>query len=53
MEDFLEVLTNEKTEAKTSIEKSIDSHMMSFAAESSRLSGKTINMKDYRAKYNN
>ena len=42
-------LAGEKSEADTSLENSIESHVMAIAAEDSRLNdGKLVLLKDYR-----
>lgn len=48
MREFISVLKDNKTDAKTSVEKSMESHLMAFAAEESRISNKTIFIDEYR-----
>lgn len=50
MEDFISLILSNKGKALTSANVSVQSHMMAFAAEESRLTDKVVNMKDY---YNN
>lgn len=50
MEDFISLILSNKGKALTSASVSVQSHMMAFAAEESRLTDKVVNMKDY---YNN
>ncbi len=50
MEDFISLILSNKGKALTSANVSVQSHMMAFAAEESRLADKVVNMKDY---YNN
>ncbi|WP_461615399.1 Gfo/Idh/MocA family protein [Clostridium sp. Marseille-QA1073] len=50
MEDFISLILSNKSKALTSANVSVQSHMMAFAAEESRLTDKVVNMKDY---YNN
>ncbi|MDD3411865.1 MAG: Gfo/Idh/MocA family oxidoreductase [Eubacteriales bacterium] len=49
MEDFLSQLEDSSAEPVSSIERSVESHFMSFAAEQSRLTGEVIDMDAYRA----
>ncbi len=49
VDDFLALLAGEKPQAATDVSISIESHLMSFAAEESRLTGQTIDMDAYRA----
>ena len=44
MEDFIRSMEGEGAEAKTTIERSIESHVMAYAAELSRVTGKVIDM---------
>lgn len=47
MNDFVSLLVSNKGKALTSADASVESHMMSFAAEQSRLTNKSIDMKDF------
>lgn len=47
MEDFISLILSNKGKALTSASVSVQSHMMAFAAEESRLTDKVVNMKDY------
>jgi len=50
MEGFVRALRDkDETAALTTAKTSLESHLMAFAAEESRLGGKTIRMGDYRA----
>ena len=46
--DFLELLENKCANISTSIERSVESHLIAFAAEKSRLSAETVDMAKYR-----
>jgi len=46
--DFIEVI-NGKGQKLTTVQNSLESHIMAFAAEESRKTGKVINLKDYMA----
>ncbi len=48
--DFLEALENKgtKEESRSSIDRSIESHLMAYAAEKSRIEGRIINLEDLR-----
>ncbi|SCY43998.1 Gfo/Idh/MocA family protein [Alkaliphilus peptidifermentans] len=46
MDDFVSLIKDGSGSALTSADKSVESHLMSFAAEKSRLSGKSIALKD-------
>ena len=48
MEAFTESLRNPDTESLSSISKSVESHLMAGALELSRLSGRTVDMEEYR-----
>ena len=48
MEDFAASLTAESTDSRTSISQSVESHLMACAIEVSRLSGKVVDMAEYR-----
>ncbi|WP_454053595.1 Gfo/Idh/MocA family protein [Clostridium sp. Marseille-Q7071] len=50
MEDFISLILSNKGKALTSANVSVQSHMMAFAAEESRLTDRVVTMKDY---YNN
>ena len=44
MEDFISCMQTERGESKTAIERSIESHIMAYAAEQSRVTGKVIDL---------
>lgn len=47
MGDFVDLVMNKSGEALTSAATSVESHMMAFAAEESRLNNKIVEMEDY------
>ena len=47
MEDFTRLLSG-KGESRSSISRSVESHLMAFAIEQSRLTGKVVDMTEYR-----
>ena len=49
MEDFTAGLSGTTTESRSSISRSVESHLMACAIEESRLSGRIIDMAQYRA----
>lgn len=49
MEDFTEGLQNPDRESRSSISRSVESHLMACALEQSRLTGKTVDMAAFRA----
>jgi hypothetical protein len=48
MKDFSASLNNSGKESRSSISKSVESHLMACAIEESRLTGKIVNMKEFR-----
>lgn len=48
MEDFTEGLMHRAGESKSSISRSVESHLMACAAEESRLTGKVVDMETFR-----
>lgn len=50
MEEFVSILKGEKKNTNT-ISQSVHSHVMAFATEESRLSGKTIEIREFEKKY--
>ena len=50
MEDFAASVTGSQTQTRSSISKSVESHLMACAIEESRLTGKTVDMKTFREK---
>ena len=52
MEDFSASLT-ESGESRSSISKSVESHLMACAIEESRVTGKMVDMEDFRRKLSN
>ncbi|GLI50367.1 hypothetical protein TSYNTROOL_04530 [Tepidanaerobacter syntrophicus] len=51
MDDFVSLVLSKNGKALTSAEKSVQSHMMAFAAEESRLNNVIVNMKEFYAKF--
>ncbi|MCT4563377.1 MAG: Gfo/Idh/MocA family oxidoreductase [Maledivibacter sp.] len=51
MEDFVSLILSDRRNALTSATISVQSHMMAFAAEESRLNNRVITMKDYYNKF--
>lgn len=49
MEDFTAGLHNNVSESRSSISRSVESHLMACAIEEARLTGKVIDMEQYRA----
>ncbi|MBR5126703.1 MAG: Gfo/Idh/MocA family oxidoreductase [Oscillospiraceae bacterium] len=48
MEDFTASLSTPNSDCRSSISRSVESHLMAFAMEQSRLTGKTVDMAQYR-----
>ena len=48
MEDFISSLEGGNAESKTAIERSIESHVMAYAAELSRVTGKIIDLDELK-----
>lgn len=48
MEDFASLLTCNSASSRSSISRSVESHLMAFAMEESRQTGKTVDMKTFR-----
>lgn len=48
MEAFTESLRNPSAESRSSISKSVESHLMAFAIEKSRLTGQTVDLAEFR-----
>ncbi|ORX63400.1 hypothetical protein BCR32DRAFT_287798, partial [Anaeromyces robustus] len=46
--DFLDALEDRKVELRSSIDRSIESHLMAYAAEQSRVNNTIIHMDDIR-----
>ena len=46
--DFIEALENKGTELRSSIDRSIESHLMAYAAEQARVNDEIIHMEDIR-----
>lgn len=51
MRDFINLIKTNSGEALTSADISVESHVMSFAAEESRIKNKTINLKEFYQKF--
>lgn len=52
MNDFINVINDSTYEARTSVEQSLQSHMMSYACEKSRLDKRRIEIKDFKNEIN-
>lgn len=50
MEDFISNLESNAEESKTAIERSIESHIMAYAAEQSRVTGEIVDMDELKKK---
>ena len=48
MEAFTESLRNPETESRSPISKSVESHLMAFAIEKSRITGQTVDMAEFK-----
>lgn len=48
MEAFTESIRNPEAESRSSISESVESHLMAFAVEKSRLTGQTVDMAEFR-----
>ena len=48
MEAFTESLRNPETESRSPISKSVESHLMAFAIEKSRITGRTVDMAEFK-----
>ena len=48
MEDFTAGLLQQNTDSRSSISRSVESHLMACAIEEARITGKVVNMDDYR-----
>ncbi|MHB8086962.1 MAG: Gfo/Idh/MocA family protein [Anaerolineaceae bacterium] len=53
MEDFIRLVESGSTKSLTSADISVQSHLMSFAAEQSRLSKRVVNLNDFKANLSN
>ncbi|GAA0122276.1 Gfo/Idh/MocA family protein [uncultured Clostridium sp.] len=51
MEDFISLILSNEGKALTSASVSVQSHMMAFAAEESRLKGKVVDIKEYYSNF--
>lgn len=50
MEDFIGNFENSAAQSRTAIKNSIESHIMAYAAEQSRVSGQTVDVDELKAK---
>ncbi len=48
MEDFLALLQNQSNSSRTSISRSVESHIMAYAAEQSRITGRVIDIDELK-----
>jgi len=53
MKDFLRLLQSGEKNSRSSIEQSVESHVMAYAAEKSRLTGKIINVEELKEQLRN
>ena len=51
MEDFIAQLESEGGDGKTSIDRSIESHIMAFAAEEARGTGTVVDIDEVKARF--
>jgi len=51
MEDFLAELQNNSEDSKTAIDRSIESHVMAFAAEEARVTGKVVDIDEVKERF--
>ena len=51
MEDFLAQLSSDSKDSKTAIERSVESHVMAFAAEESRVTGKVVDIDEVKERF--
>jgi len=51
MEDFIAQLENESGDGKTLIDRSIESHIMAFAAEEARVKGTVVDIDEVKARF--
>ena len=50
MEDFIDNFENDSAESRTAIKNSIESHIMAYAAEQSRVTGETVDVDELKEK---
>ncbi|GAA4654190.1 Gfo/Idh/MocA family oxidoreductase [Anaerocolumna aminovalerica] len=48
MEDFLDMLESKGEDSRSSIDRSVESHIMAYAAEEARVTGKTIEIQGFK-----
>ncbi len=53
MEDFLKLIGESKTEGRSSVRQSVESHIMAYAAELSRTTGKVIDIDELKERLHN
>lgn len=51
MEDFLDQLGNSSEDSKTAIDRSVESHVMAYAAEEARVTGKVIDVDEVKERF--
>lgn len=51
MEDFLAELENNSEDSRTAIDRSIESHVMAFAAEEARVTGKVVDIDEVKERF--
>lgn len=53
MDDFLQLIETHSNSSRSSITQSVESHVMAFAAEQSRITGKVIDMDEFKEELRN
>lgn len=51
MEDFLATLASDSEDCKTTIDRSVESHIMAYAAEESRVTGKVLDIDEVKERF--
>lgn len=51
MEDFIETLESDSEECRTTIDRSVESHIMAFAAEEARVTGKVVDIDEVKERF--
>lgn len=51
MEDFIATLESDSEECKTTIDRSVESHVMAIAAEEARVTGKVVDIDEFKARF--
>lgn len=53
MDDFLQLIETQRNSSRSSITQSVESHVMAYAAEQSRITGKVIDMDEFKEELRN